>query len=109
MRLPGEVLVPLTPKPFPLAGIAVLGVTMLCAQNETGTVFQSDTRLVICHATVVDRSGHLVDRLTKDAFSVFENNIRQEIRVFKHEDIPVSMGLVIDSSGSMRNKNKRGR
>jgi Ca-activated chloride channel homolog len=101
---------PLTPNPwiFPLAGIAVLGVTILCAQqNDTGTVFHSDTRLVICHPTVVDRSGHLVDHLTKDAFSVFENNIRQEIRVFKHEDIPVSMGLVIDSSGSMRNKNKR--
>jgi len=56
---------------------------------------------------VVDRAGHLVDHLTKEAFSVFENNVRQEIKVFRHEDIPVSMGLVIDSSGSMRNNNKR--
>ena len=76
-------------------------------QVETGTVFHSDTRLVVCHTTVVDRAGHLVDHLTKEAFSVFENNVRQEIKVFKHEDIPVSMGLVIDSSGSMRNSNKR--
>jgi VWFA-related protein len=91
-----------------LAGIAALGMAMLHAQQkETGTVFHSDTRLVVCHTTVVDRSGHLVDHLTKDAFSVFENNVRQEIKVFKHEDIPVSMGLIIDSSGSMRNSNKR--
>ena len=94
---------------FPLAvGVAALAAAMLYArQNDTGAVFHSDTRLVVCHTTVVDRSGHLVDHLTKDAFSVFENNVRQEIKVFKHEDIPVSMGLVIDSSGSMRNRNKR--
>jgi Ca-activated chloride channel family protein len=76
-------------------------------QMDTGTVFHSDTRLVVCPTTVMDRAGHLVDHLTKDAFSVFENNVRQEIKVFRHEDVPVSMGLVIDSSGSMRNGNKR--
>jgi VWFA-related protein len=93
---------------FALAGVALLGVALLCAQQlDTGTVFHSDTRLVVCHTTVVDRSGHLVNHLTKDAFSVFENNVRQEIKVFRHEDLPVSMGLVIDSSASMRNSNKR--
>jgi len=91
-----------------LAVIAAIGMAMIYArQNDAGTVFHSDTRLVVCHTTVVDRSGHLVDHLSKEAFSVFENNVRQEIRVFKHEDIPVSMGLIIDSSGSMRNSNKR--
>jgi Ca-activated chloride channel family protein len=90
------------------AGIALLGVAVLYSQQmDTGTVFHSDTRLVVCHTTVVDRSGHLVDGLTRSAFSVFENNVRQEIKVFRHEDIPVSMGLVIDSSASMRNSNKR--
>jgi Ca-activated chloride channel homolog len=90
------------------AGIALLGVAVLYSrQMDTGTVFHSDTRLVVCHTTVVDRSGHLVDGLTRSAFSVFENNVRQEIKVFRHEDIPVSMGLVIDSSASMRNSNKR--
>ena len=67
-------------------------------QMDTGTVFHSDTRLVVCPTTVMDRAGHLVDHLTKDAFSVFENNVRQEIKVFRHEDVPVSIGLVIDSS-----------
>jgi len=91
-----------------LAGLAALGGAWLDAQPpDTGTVFHSDIRLVVCHTTVVDRAGRLVDHLTEDAFSVFENNVRQQIKVFKHEDIPVSMGLVIDSSGSMRNSNKR--
>ena len=96
---------------FPLAALAALttiGVALLYSQqDDTGTVFHSDTRLVVCQTTVVDHAGRLVDHLTKDAFSVFENNVRQEIKVFKHEDVPVSMGLVIDSSGSMRNSNKR--
>ncbi len=92
----------------PLAGFAALGVALLYSckplskrgpQPDTGTVFHSDTRVVVCHTTVIDRAGHLVDHLTKDAFAVFENNVRQEIRVFKHEDVPVSIGLVIDSSG----------
>jgi Ca-activated chloride channel homolog len=94
---------------LPLACLAAAGAALLYSQqpNDTGTVFHSDTRLVVCHTTVVDHSGHLVDHLARDAFSVFENNVRQEIKVFKHEDIPISMGLVIDSSGSMRNSNKR--
>jgi VWFA-related protein len=93
---------------LPAAGLFALGAALLCAQQtDTGAVFHSDTRVVVCHTTVLDRGGHLVDHLTRDAFSVFENNVRQQIKVFKHEDVPVSMGLVIDSSGSMRNSNKR--
>ena len=88
-----------------LAGLAALGLATLHGQqDDTGTVFRIDTRVVVCHTTVVDKSGHLVPNLKQDAFSVFENNVRQQIRVFKHEDIPISMGLIVDSSASMRNK-----
>jgi Ca-activated chloride channel homolog len=68
------------------------------------TVFHADTRIVVCHTTVVDKSGHLVTTLPKSAFTVFENKVKQDIRKFKSEDVPVSLGLVIDNSGSMRNK-----
>jgi VWFA-related protein len=74
------------------------------APEDTGAVFRADTRLVVCNATVVDKSGHLVNDLPRSAFSVLENGQSQEIRSFKHEDVPVSMGLVIDNSGSMRDK-----
>jgi Ca-activated chloride channel homolog len=76
-------------------------------QEETGTVFRSDTRIVVLHVTVVDKNGHLVTNLGKDAFQVFENGTKQNIRQFKREDVPVSLGLVIDNSGSMRDKRQK--
>jgi Ca-activated chloride channel family protein len=85
------------------AAALVVQLAALPAQ-DSATVFRAETRLVVCHATVVDKNGHLVTNLPQSAFTVFENKIRQEIRKFKREDIPVSLGLVIDNSGSMRNK-----
>ena len=67
-------------------------------------VFTSETRLVPLNVTVTDKSGHLVTNLTRSAFSVFENGVLQQIKDFKHEDVPVSLGLIIDNSGSMREK-----
>jgi VWFA-related protein len=79
---------------------------VLIAQQpqDSETVFRADTRIVVCHTTVIDKTGHLVTTLPQSAFSVFENKVRQEIRKFKREDVPVALGLVIDNSGSMRNK-----
>ena len=74
------------------------------AQDNSGAIFRSDTRLVVCHTTVVDKSGHLVTDLQRNAFTVYENGVAQPIRSFKREDVPVSMGLIIDNSGSMRDK-----
>jgi VWFA-related protein len=85
------------------AALAVCAAAGLLAAQE-GAIFRSDTRIVVCHVTVVDKSGHLVTNLTRDAFTVYENKVKQEIRSFKREDLPVSLGLVIDNSGSMRNK-----
>jgi Ca-activated chloride channel homolog len=58
----------------------------------------------VVHATVMDDKNHLVTNLDKSAFTVFENNQPQTISSFRHEDIPVAMGIVIDNSGSMREK-----
>jgi VWFA-related protein len=56
------------------------------------------------HATVVDRNARLVTNLPREAFTVFENGAQQQIRSFKREDVPVSLGLIVDNSGSMRDK-----
>jgi VWFA-related protein len=85
---------------LPLLSAAVC----LLAAAQEGTVFHSDVRVVVCHTTVIDKSGHLVTNLPKEAFTVYENKVKQEIRKFHREDLPVSLGLVIDNSGSMRNK-----
>lgn len=60
--------------------------------------------LVVVHATVRDRRGAAVSHLTEKNFEVFEDGVRQSIRLFRHEDLPVTIGLVIDHSGSMRHK-----
>ena len=67
-----------------------------------GQVFRSETRLVVLHATVTNGSGELVTNLEQRAFTVFENGKRQPIAIFRRDDIPVSLGLLIDNSGSMR-------
>ena len=53
---------------------------------------------------MVDKNGHLVTNLPQDAFTVFENGVPQPIKIFRREDVPVSLGLIIDNSGSMRDK-----
>ena len=66
--------------------------------------FRTDTRLVDLHATVVDKEGHLVLGLPQGAFTICENGVKQEIKMFRREDVPVSLGLIIDNSASMHDK-----
>lgn len=90
-------------------GLAIAGSTLATAQDnqDTGLTFRSDTREVLLHATVVDRKGAFVTDLPRDAFKVFEDGVEQKLRVFRREDVPVSMGLIVDNSGSMRRKRKK--
>ncbi|RPJ54539.1 MAG: VWA domain-containing protein [Acidobacteria bacterium] len=60
--------------------------------------------MVVLHASVRNRKGILVSGLDKDNFQVYEDGVPQQIKYFSHEDIPVTVGLVIDNSGSMRPK-----
>lgn len=66
--------------------------------------FSVNVDLVVLHATVRDRRGHAVSGLRQEHFEVFEDHARQAIRLFLHEDIPVTVGLVVDHSGSMHPK-----
>ena len=73
--------------------------------SEGGTfVFRKQVEEVVLHATVVDDKQHIVTTLDKGDFSVYENGHPQVISSFRHEDIPVAMGIVVDNSGSMREK-----
>jgi Ca-activated chloride channel family protein len=63
-----------------------------------------NVNLVVLHATVVDKKGHFVNGLTENDFRVLEDGVPQKIAVFSHADIPVTMGIDIDDSGSMRDK-----
>ena len=59
---------------------------------------------VVLRATAQDHRGILVSGLGKDDFQVYEDGVLQQINYFSHEDIPVTVGLVIDNSGSMKPK-----
>jgi Ca-activated chloride channel homolog len=60
--------------------------------------------VVVLHATTQDRHGNLVSGLGKSNFRIYEDGVLQTIKYFSHEDIPVTVGLVLDNSGSMASK-----
>ncbi len=65
---------------------------------------RQDVDEVVLNATVLDSGGRLVQSLQKGDFQVFEDGVPQTIAAFRHEDVPVSIGILIDNSGSMADK-----
>jgi VWFA-related protein len=65
---------------------------------------RTNVDLVVLQATVRDHKGAPVSGLSQENFQVYENKVLQPIESFSHEDVPVTIGLVIDNSGSMRPK-----
>ena len=76
------------------------------AEAQTQEPFQVsvNVNLVLLNATVRDRSGTPVTDLSEQDFEIHEDGVKQDIRLFKREDTPVTVGLVVDHSGSMRHK-----
>ncbi|HYB62264.1 MAG TPA: VWA domain-containing protein [Methylomirabilota bacterium] len=64
----------------------------------------SNVNLVLLHVSVLNERGIFVPGLKQENFRVLEDKIEQKLAVFKQEDVPVSVGLVIDNSGSMKDK-----
>ena len=87
-----------------LCGVAWAQVAQPQEQDAPEAVFRVGSRLVEVHATVKDKNGTLLTGLPQSAFKIYENDVAQEIKFFRREDAPVSLGLIIDSSGSMQPK-----
>jgi len=88
------------PPPPPISGQDVNA-------NKQGPSIKVDVNLVVLHTTVLDDRQRFADGLKSENFRIFEDKVEQKLSVFKREDLPVSMGLVIDNSGSMRDKRPR--
>src|SRR5438046_1811294 len=86
-------------------GFAAMVLGMASAQEPT--IFRTDSKLVVLHASAEDKQGRLMMDLPKSAFRVYENGVEQEIKSFRKEDVPVSLGLIIDNSASMTDKRAR--
>jgi Ca-activated chloride channel family protein len=95
---------------IPAGTIAAVAIVVIAAarpaagQNHFTPVsdFRADSSLVLVPTTVVDRRGAVVNGLSSAAFTLTEDGVRQQIRSFSEEDVPVSLGIVLDLSGSMR-------
>jgi Ca-activated chloride channel homolog len=74
------------------------------ARENGRLTLHADAYEVRLNASVIDSSGKAVDSLPEDAFHVYEDGVPQTILGFRHEDLPVSLGILIDSSGSMYDK-----
>ncbi len=101
------------PVPTPDDGkIQVVQPSAPTGPAQTGVVTQQgghftlrkDAFEVRLNASVIDGSGQPVDSLPKEAFHVYEDGVPQTIVGFRHEDLPVSLGILVDSSGSMYDK-----
>lgn len=100
---PGELEGPPTQPPPAQPGAQGQGTEV---QKGEGDVFviKKQVEEVQLHASVIDDKQHPVTNLDRDAFTVFEDGQPQRITSFRREDIPVALGILIDNSGSMRDK-----
>jgi Ca-activated chloride channel homolog len=94
------------------AALSLLSSCSVWAQNPPpppaeDPTFTVGTRLVVLPVSVVNKDGKLVTDLQQKSFKVFENGVEQPIKVFRREDVPISLGIIIDNSGSMREKRQR--
>lgn len=85
---------------LPLTAIAVVAAAVSLAAQD-GFRFRSGVELVNVTATVTDDDGRFVSGLRKEDFTVYDNDVRQEVSYFSNERVPVSLGLLLDTSGSM--------
>ncbi len=74
------------------------------APKEKGFTIGVNVDLVLMYTSVFDKNGRFVAGLKKDNFRLFEDGVQQTLTTFVQEDVPVSMGILLDLSGSMRGK-----
>jgi Ca-activated chloride channel family protein len=72
--------------------------------QDAENIFRSETRLVLLHVSVLDKQNRPITSIPESAFRIYEEGEAQTVRVFAREDVPVSMGILLDNSQSMRGK-----
>ena len=91
-------------KPGALPAAVVCSFALFASPPGGQADFQVDSTLVVLHVTVTDHKGRFIRELPESDFHVFEDGVEQKIAVFRREESPVAVGLVVDNSGSMRRK-----
>src|SRR5579862_5793761 len=89
---------------FPSASLA-LALLLAMGGSEaqvTAPTFSSTSQVVLVPVTVTDRNARIVDGLRREDFTIFDNQVSQQIVSFGLDDAPCSVGVVLDISGSMQ-------
>jgi VWFA-related protein len=81
--------------------VAAVAVAVLPLRAQDGFQFRGGVELIHVTATVTDQRGQFVEGLDRDDFLVYDNDVRQEIAHFSNEPVSVSLGILLDTSGSM--------
>ena len=87
--------------------IAISQAVARSSPSDTQPVFSAKSELVVLHVSVEDSKRRYVPGLGKDAFTVFENGEAQQVEMFSGEDVPATIGVLIDNSGSMAPSRER--
>jgi len=88
--------------------ILISGFSLSARQPEQpAPVFKAQSELVVLHVSVRDRGGRYISGLDRDAFTVIDAGKPQTISMFSADDVPASVGLLIDNSNSMRPNRER--
>jgi Ca-activated chloride channel family protein len=97
------------PSQAPAAGQQQQPISPEPGSGDSGSmfVFKRQVEEVVLHATVVDDQRRLVSGLERSTFTILDSGVPQAITSFRREDVPVAMGIVIDNSGSMRDKREK--
>jgi Ca-activated chloride channel homolog len=80
------------------------GVVGQVTKGDKGFVYRQQVDEVTLHATVLDQKHRIITDLGQRDFTVYEDGQPQQIKYFRREDVPVSIGILVDNSGSMRTK-----
>src|SRR5260370_6716665 len=81
-----------------------LALWLLAQAPQPRAAFSSRSELVVLRVSVVDRHAGFVSGLPRDAFVVHEDGRLKPVEFFENEDTPVTVGLIIDNSGSMQRR-----
>jgi Ca-activated chloride channel family protein len=83
------------------SALLAIAITQPLSAQQPPPTFLSESQVVVLHVAVRDKKGGYVGGLEQNAFHIFENKQKQPISFFSSQDAPVTVGLLIDSSGSM--------
>jgi Ca-activated chloride channel family protein len=104
---PLSVQTPEAPTQQPSGEATGQSITPEKGEDQGRFVFRKQVQEVVLHATVVNENGRLITSLDRSAFTVYQNGQPEAITSFRREDVPVALGIVIDNSGSMRDKRQK--